>query len=158
MHIAQPLGARDLRDLHDGPSDSENTHDCEPMTLLIVEPDKATAWTLSEGLARDGHMITTVTRGALAIREGSQNAYDACLLADDLPDMPSIAVLLALRDADPSLKILALLSPDAAPHTDVRVRLGATDSLTKPFSLATARASVVRLRDLPESIELRRIA
>lgn len=128
------------------------------MTLLIVEHDKATAWTLSEGLARDGHMITTVTHGADARREAAQNAYDACLMADDLPDTTSDALSLALREADPSLKILALLSDDAAPHTDVRTRLGADEVLVKPFSLSAVRASIVRLHDLPESTEQRRVA
>ncbi len=128
------------------------------MTLLIVEHDKAAAYTLCEGLARDGHTIATVTSGAHALRAVERNAYDACLLADDLPDTSLTELVRALHDVDPSLKTLALLSSDVAPHTDVRTRLDADASLAKPFSLATVRASVVRLRDRDDDADLQRAA
>ena len=128
------------------------------MTLLIVEHDKATAWTLSEGLARDGHTITTVTRGADALRTVEQNAYDTCLMADDPLDMPGAHLALTLHHADPSLTIIAMTSADAPLHMDARDRLGVTEVVVKPFSLATMRALLVRVCDSPESTELRRAA
>ena len=128
------------------------------MTLLIVEHDKATAWTLSEGLARDGHTITTVTRGADALREMEQSAYDACLMADDLLDMPGAPLALALHHADPSLKVIAMTSVGAPLRMEARDRLGVCEVLAKPFSLAAVRASVVRVCDSPESTVLRRAA
>lgn len=128
------------------------------MTLLIVEHDKATAWTLSEGLADAGHTITTVTRGADALRTTEQNAYDVCLMADNLRDMPGAHLARALHLADPSLKLIAMTSADTLPRTDAPDRLGVAAVLAKPFSLVAAQASVVHVCDSPITGELRRAA
>ncbi len=115
--------------------------------ILIVEDDQRVAAMLKNELSHEGHNPTMVHTGTDALLETSDRNFDVIILDLNLPDLDGIEVAERLKKRGQT-NILMLTA-----RGDVKSRVeglyaGASDYLTKPFSLQELLARVhVRLRE-----------
>ena len=108
----------------------------EIATVLICDGDERALEMLSDHLVADHFEVLPASTGADALRFCRYNSPDILVLSLDLPDMPGLDVIKAIRQADgiderydPNLAIIALVteSGDRARAID----LGADDYLSR---------------------------
>jgi CheY-like chemotaxis protein len=113
-------------------------------TILIIDDDKLTRWSVSMILGRAGYRIQEAAsgeEGLLAVRAG---APDLVLLDISLPDQDGFTVLTAIRQLRPDLPVL-MMSADATSETvEQALRLGARGHLDKPCDRASLQEAVRR--------------
>ena len=115
--------------------------------ILLVDDDDGVRGFLKRGLELDGHVVTPAPDGsdALDILIDTGGAFDLVLTDIRMPMMDGIALALAAKRDFPDLPILLMTG-----YADQRERARnleaiVVDVLTKPFSLAEARAAVARV-------------
>ena len=126
------------------------------MKVLIVEDDKALGLFLEKGLKLEGHDVTRVEDGELALEHLGSDRPDLMVLDLGLPLRDGMEVLQELRNLSPNTAVLVLTGRD---NVEERVRclnLGADDCLLKPFSFhelaARCRAILRRQRVVEDTI------
>ena len=123
--------------------------------ILLVDDEEPVRGFLKRGLELDGHNVTTATDGSDALDRLSEagGAFDLVLTDIRMPIMDGIALALAAKRDFPSLPILLMTGyadqRERAKNLDVIVE----DVLTKPFSLAEARAAVTRVLEARSSAQ-----
>jgi DNA-binding NtrC family response regulator len=127
-------------------------HAMPAASILVIDDDRLTRWTVSTLLGRVGyhiHEAATGRDGLAAIEEIGPNLV---LLDIELPDMDGFAVLVKVREKHPDLPVL-MMTADATAETARRaLRLGAQGHLDKPIDSATLDAAVTRaLESSPRS-------
>jgi two-component system response regulator QseB len=126
-------------------------------TILVVEDDLRLAKLLQQELSHDGHRVEVVHNGTDALVRADERPFDLVVLDLNLPDMDGVEVAERLRDrnAQPSASVLMLTA-----RGDVKSRVeglyaGASDYMTKPFSVQELLARVhVRLRERARPAEV----
>jgi DNA-binding response OmpR family regulator len=122
-------------------------------TILIVDDDKLTRWSLGRVLARVGYR----TREAISVAEGlaaiQAGDLDAVLLDVVLPDGDGFTMLRTIREIRPSLPVI-VMTAHASEETERMSRdLGARSHLVKPCNPAEVCAALAAAIDRPhESI------
>lgn len=114
-------------------------------TVLIADDDPDICYLLELHLGRAGHEVVTTANGAEALDEYAAREIDLAVLDVSMPDKSGLEVIRAIRAGDrrPNLPIV-LLTALAHPQDRERgLEAGATDYVTKPFSLR----ALVRLVD-----------
>ncbi len=112
--------------------------------ILVAEDDDGIADSLLEILSDEGHEVLRAVDGAQALRMAREEHVDLVLLDLSMPEMDGFAVCRAIR-ADDHLKHLPVLMLTAHNREDDVVAgfaAGATDYITKPFSVAQLRTRV----------------
>jgi len=129
-------------------------------TVLVVDDEEANRLLLQKALRGDGYVVKDAADGEQGLEMMRACAPDVILLDLVLPDMSGYDVLRA-KAVDPALAAIPVLVLTAVSEVSVKVEgleLGASDYLTKPFSLPELRARVrnlVRLRW--QEVELTRL-
>src|SRR3982075_1927845 len=112
--------------------------------ILIAEDEESIRSLVARALRQDGHEVVTANDGAEAldvlVRE--KGAFELLLTDIRMPVMDGIALALAAARDHPAVTILLMTG-----YADQRERAYGLDALihdviTKPFSLATMRATV----------------
>ncbi len=126
--------------------------------ILVVEDDLRLATLLRQELAHDGHRITVVHNGTDALLRADEHAFDLVILDLNLPDIDGLEVAERLRADARSGSEVSILMLTARGDVGSRVEglyAGASDYLTKPFSVQELRARVhVRLRERSQAAEV----
>ena len=126
--------------------------------ILVVEDDLRLATLLRQELAHDGHRVTVVHNGTDALLEADERAFDLVILDLNLPDIDGLEVAERLRADAHSGSEVSILMLTARGDVGSRVEglyAGASDYLTKPFSVQELRARVhVRLRERSQPAEV----
>lgn len=111
----------------------------EIATILVCDGDERTLEMLSDHLASDHFEVLPASTGADALRFCRYNSPDLLVLSLDLPDMPGLDVIKAIRQADgvearfdPNLAIIALIG-DTGDRARA-IELGVDEYLAKPLS------------------------
>ena len=117
------------------------------MRVLVIEDEPRLLAFVRDALEAEGLSVDAAGDGAAGLEAALTGAHDLVVLDLMLPGLGGLAVLERLRDARPHLPVLVL---SARAELDVKLRgfeLGATDYVTKPFSLDEFMARVrVQLR------------
>lgn len=103
--------------------------------VLVVEDDRALADGLVQELEAHGYVARWAATGREALDVAGVDAPDAVLLDLGLPDMDGVQVCRSLRRALPEVPIVILTARDTEIDTVVGLDAGATDYVTKPFSV-----------------------
>ena len=106
-------------------------------TVLIADDDPDICYLLELHLGRAGHEVVSTFNGAQALEEYAARDIDIAVLDVSMPDKSGLEVIRAIRAGDrrPRLPIV-LLTALAHPNDRERgLQAGATDYVTKPFSL-----------------------
>jgi two-component system copper resistance phosphate regulon response regulator CusR len=122
-------------------------HSMLPMRVLVIEDEPRLLAFVRDALEADGLDVDAATDGAAGLRAALSGVHDLVVLDLVLPAVSGLAVLERLKAARPELPVL-ILSARAELDTKLRgFELGATDYVTKPFSLDEFLARVrVQLR------------
>jgi CheY-like chemotaxis protein len=122
--------------------------------ILLVDDEEPVRGFLKRGLELDGHQVATAVDGSDALERLAQEAggFDLMLTDIRMPIMDGIALALAAKRDFPDLPILLMTGYADQRERAKNLEVIIEDVLTKPFSLAEARAAVSRV------IEARRTA
>lgn len=104
-------------------------------TVLVVEDDRTIADGLVRELTAHGYEARWARSGQEAIDLTRAAAPDAVLLDLGLPDLDGVNVCRSLRRALPEVPIVIVTARDTEIDTVVGLDAGATDYVTKPFSM-----------------------
>jgi DNA-binding response OmpR family regulator len=116
--------------------------------VLIVEDEPRFASFLEKGLAANGYTTMVVEDGQSASAVASDEEFDLMILDLGLPDMDGLEVLRVLRRRGLELPVVILTARDDTQDKVSGLDAGASDYITKPFSLEELLARVrARLRD-----------
>jgi DNA-binding response OmpR family regulator len=118
--------------------------------ILVVEDEASLRDGIVDLLEGDGHQVTAVGDGAVAVETGLRDPFDVVVLDLMLPKLDGMEVCRRLRGARPGMPILMLT---ARGSEDDKVRglvEGADDYVTKPFS---ARELLARVRVLGRRVQ-----
>jgi CheY-like chemotaxis protein len=117
-----------------------------PRRILLVEDDRILADGLVDVLGRAGYAVESTGTGGEALQILQGRPPDLLLLDIGLPDMDGWDILRHVRDTDRmrDLPILVLTGLRNA-STEQAMALGASEFLTKPFSISVLVEVVARL-------------
>jgi DNA-binding response OmpR family regulator len=111
----------------------------EIATVIVCDGDESTLELLSDHLTSDYFEVLPASTGVDALRFCRYNSPDILVLSLDLPDMPGIDIIEAIREADgiearfdPNLAIIALIG-DTGDRARA-IELGADEYLPRPVS------------------------
>jgi CheY-like chemotaxis protein len=112
--------------------------------ILVVDDDPLLRRLAVKVLAKYGHTVREAVNGREALRSIADERPDLVVLDLEMPEMPGLDVLRELRSAPATLHlpvlILTVSGNEAA--TSASFEAGATDYLTKPFSIPALTARV----------------
>ena len=119
-------------------------HDCRSSRILVVDDDPDLRALASHALTRDGHTVIEARSGAEALALIDALVPDLLLLDLQMPVQGGLEVLgiLRSRPATATLPVIVLTAMDDETHTRAGFDSGATDYLTKPFSVPQLAARV----------------
>lgn len=101
--------------------------------VLLVEDEAQMASLLQRGLSEEGHQVDVCTRGAQALSQAMEIAYDVVLLDWALPDVDGVSVLRQWREHGLSTPVLMLTARGTTGEKVTGLRAGADDYVVKPF-------------------------
>ena len=101
--------------------------------LLIVEDNPAEQFSIKELLGYDDIDITTVSRGAEALKAVNEQGFDCIVLDLRLPDMSGFEVLEQLRDSESlgDLPVVVFTGKELSPEEDSRLHTLARSVVVK---------------------------
>jgi putative nucleotidyltransferase with HDIG domain len=116
------------------------------MKILIVEDDPVLSELLREYLQQLDHervqVCLTAREAFVAIKE---DIYDCAFVDLRLPDMDGLRLLEIIKNQDPSLPIVMMSGYPTMVYTIEAMRKGASDFLTKPFTLQDMALALERV-------------
>ncbi len=116
--------------------------------ILIVEDEPRFASFLEKGLAANGYTTKVVGDGQSATLVASDDEFDLMILDLGLPDVDGLEVLRVVRQRGVELPVVILTARDDTEDKVSGLDAGASDYITKPFSLEELLARIrARLRD-----------
>jgi two-component system, OmpR family, response regulator RegX3 len=124
--------------------------------VLVVEDDDAIAEPLTQGLQREGYVVTRVATGTDALE---QSDVDLVLLDLGLPDLDGYEVCRRMRARAPTPIIVITARGDEVDRV-VGLELGADDYVVKPFGyreLVARIRAVTRRTTMVESVAVQNV-
>jgi CheY-like chemotaxis protein len=112
--------------------------------ILVVDDDPDIRTLVNKALSQDGHIVIEASGGQEALAMIDAQAPDLLVLDLLMPKQSGLEVLRVLRSrpATAALPVLVLTALDDKVNTSAGFDLGATDYLTKPFSIPQLAARV----------------
>jgi DNA-binding NtrC family response regulator len=112
--------------------------------ILVVDDEPNMRRILASNLRLDKHEVTEAVGVDEARRNLAANDYDAVFTDQRMPDGDGLEVLLAAREADPTVSVVFLTAVATIELAVESMRQGAFDFLTKPFQPEVIRATARR--------------
>lgn len=115
--------------------------------VLVVDDEPRIVSFVARALAAEGFRVDAAHDGARALQLASSGSYDLIVLDLLLPELDGVSVLQQVIQRRPDQRVV-ILSALSDVETKVRcLELGASDYISKPFSLAELSARIrARLR------------
>ena len=138
----EPQGARHLADV---PLALPTGRDAlRGIRVLVVDDDPDIRALANLALSQDGHIVNEASSGTEALALIDAHAPDLLLLDLLMPGQGGLEVLRILRSrpATAALPVVVLTAMDDEANTRAGFELGATDYVTKPFTIPQLAARV----------------
>jgi DNA-binding response OmpR family regulator len=113
-----------------------------PGLILLIEDEPGIVDFLERGLRAHGFEVVSAQDGVRGTELALNESVDLVVLDMMLPERSGLEVLGTLRDARPSLPVIALTARSEVEHRVAGLDAGAADYLTKPFSLSELAARI----------------
>ncbi|MGC8491696.1 MAG: HD domain-containing phosphohydrolase [Syntrophobacteraceae bacterium] len=124
------------------------------MKILIVEDDMMLGELLQEYLQRLGHeRVRACLSGREAIAAIGEEAFDCAFVDLRLPDTDGLQLLTAMKENDHGLPVVMMSGFGTMDYTIQAMRQGASDFLTKPFTLRDVEVTLARIVKERELLE-----
>lgn len=117
----------------------------QPMKVLVIEDDQATANTLIEGIKAHGSDAHAEFDGEAGYRMAASGQYDVIVTDWMMPTMDGLSMIKCLREDGVTTPVLMLSAKDNVDDLVSSLDAGCDDYLTKPYALTELMA---RLRVL----------
>ncbi len=120
-----------------------------PPTILVVDDDRLTRWSIARQLDRAGYRVVETASGEEALAVLLQAAPALVLLDLGLPGMDGFAVLAEIRKIQPGLPVLTMTTDSTNELARRAKSLGANAHLEKPLdapSIMTTIGSFIESR------------
>src|SRR3954447_8551308 len=121
-----------------GPS---RTYDA-PVRILLIEDERGIADFVEKALRAAGHQVDACTDGRDGERHALSTDVDLVILDRMLPGREGVEVLSSIRAVKPELPVIMLTALDGVDDKVRALDAGATDYVTKPFSVDELLARV----------------
>lgn len=127
----------DQDDLTDGRTEQE-VHNVRPLRVLVAEDNEVNAIIARAFLEKQGHQVTHVENGKLAVAAVAKNAPDLILMDIHMPEMNGVDATYAIRamDSAKDIPIIGLTAEAFAERHVSFMEAGINDVLTKPYTEA----------------------
>ncbi|MGD8413590.1 MAG: sigma-54 dependent transcriptional regulator [Candidatus Latescibacterota bacterium] len=129
------------------------------MRILLADDDASLRRVLQFKLAKEGHEVTAVEDGEMALNQLRSDRWDLLLSDIRMPVVNGVELLEMARQLQPGLKVILITAHATVSQAVEAVKLGAFDYITKPFEddeLTTAIKRAESFRELEkENKELR---
>lgn len=113
--------------------------------LLLVDDDEAACRLLSEVLEREAYRVVSALSADEAIAKlDEEGPFDAVLTDLRMPRKSGLDLLRIVRGRDPDALVLVLTAFGDAAAAGEAIRAGAYDFISKPYDIATLRATLGR--------------
>lgn len=113
-----------------------------PGPILVIEDEPGIVDFLERGLSAQGFEVISALDGDSGLERALHEDVDLVILDMMLPGLSGHEVLDRLRDAKPSLPVIVLTALGEVDDRISGLDAGASDYLTKPFSLAELAARI----------------
>jgi len=110
--------------------------------ILVVEDDESIGQTVTTTLQSHGYLVQWCTDGASATADVEATVPDLVLLDAGLPDIDGFTLCRWLREQHRDLPIVLVTARDAEIDIVVGLDAGASDYVTKPFSMNVLLARI----------------
>lgn len=127
------------------------------MRILVVEDELGIADFVVRALRSDGHVVDHATDGLEGERRALTSDVDLVILDVALPGRDGLEVLRGVRRAKPALPVIMLTARSETADKVAGLDAGATDYVTKPFSVEELLARVRAHLRTPEQAEATRL-
>ncbi|MEJ5347431.1 MAG: HD domain-containing phosphohydrolase [Desulfosoma sp.] len=116
------------------------------MNIFIVEDDQLLGEILRDYLLQLGHEeVLVFARATEALQAFDHHRFDCAFIDLKLPDMDGVQLLGRLKDKDRTLPVIMMSGYPTMDATIRAMRLGASDFLTKPFTLQDLALAMERV-------------
>lgn len=119
-------------------------------SVLLVEDDQDLLWMLADKLQEEGFRVLKTTSGEEGLKLARKHRPDMIMLDIALPSMDGLELIQILRQ-ETRIPILFLTAKNSELDRLLGFRLGATDYISKPFSLEEVVARAKATLSLLES-------
>jgi DNA-binding response OmpR family regulator len=126
--------------------------------VLLVEDEEAIADFVVRALAADGYTVEQTGDGLTGEQMAVDRDFDMVILDISLPGRNGLDVLTSVRTAKPALPVILLTARTQLSDKIAGLDAGATDYVTKPFSVEELLARVRAHLRLPSQNETTRLA
>jgi DNA-binding NtrC family response regulator len=113
-------------------------------TVLIVDDDRLTRWSISTVVGRAGHRVEEAASGKDGLSKIAETRPDVVLADLALPDMDGFAVLRAIHAQHPTLPVILMSADATAAMARGAVHQGAFAWLDKPCNPTELEAVIAR--------------
>ena len=113
--------------------------------VLVIDDDPAIRRTIARMLAPPDYAVTLAEDGRVGVEHYRQRGCDVVITDMVMPVKEGIETILELRTIAPTLPILAISVGEESGIADLLKlshRLGATEILSKPFTVSQLRAAI----------------
>ena len=107
-----------------------------PMELLVVDDDDELREDVCRYFSQDGYNVSEAADGAHALNLVAQRAFDIIVLDMMMPGMSGLEVLEKLKESGSDSEVVMLSGQGTIKTAVDAMKLGASEFLTKPVSLA----------------------
>ncbi len=135
------------------------TADVTPQTILVVDDEPQVRELLAEALSDMGHEVVTARDAEDALGKFRDRGFGIVITDMDMPRMDGLELMKRLIEERSNVEIIAITGHTLKyRYTDV-IAAGASDFITKPFTLNELEAKLNRLiRERNQRIMLERLA
>jgi len=127
--------------------------------ILIVDDEEAVRFILKDLMDFFGYDSETVGGGLEALEMVKNKAFDMVITDINMPDMNGLELIKRIKEAHPSIDLIAITGYDMEyRYTDV-IEVGASDFIVKPFENNELEAKINRIfRERELTLELERLS
>jgi DNA-binding response OmpR family regulator len=121
--------------------------------VLVVEDDESIGHAVGDALRAHGYTIELCVDGTAAATALANAAPDLLLLDAGLPDVDGFTLCRQIRESHPDMPIVLVTARDSEIDIVVGLDAGASDYVTKPFSMNVLLARIrahLRTTDVPD--------
>ena len=104
--------------------------------VLMIDDELHLMAALQKHLTMEGMNVVSVSSGVEALSIIKKESFDVAVLDIKLPDIDGVALLLQLKQAEPTLEVVMLTGFASVETAIMSMKLGAYDYLTKPCKIS----------------------
>jgi two-component system, NtrC family, sensor kinase len=117
------------------------------LRILVVDDELVVVESIARMLEGQGHLVTSATDGAIALRRFCEQPFDLVLCDIVMPGMGGAEFVERLRAIEPDVRVLIMTGHIAHEQVEEILRDGALAVVRKPFVIDELMAAVALARD-----------